>query len=80
MKKIERLIVSDKSIPSILYYGKNGILITLNNVVINFTEIYMKDKYESLDYLDYLIEKCEYKKHYYQLKSLKKDIYDEIFN
>jgi hypothetical protein len=79
MKKIEKLIVSDKSIPSILFYSKKGILITHNKVIVNFTDYYMKDKYQSLDYLDYLIENVECKKHYYQLMSLKKDIYDEIF-
>jgi len=79
MNKIEKLIIDDKSIPSILHYSKKGILITYNKVVVNFTKFYIEDKYKSLDYIDYLMENIEHKKHYYQLKSLKKDIYNEIF-
>lgn len=76
---MKRLILRDRAIPSILSYRKDGIYIKTPTGMINFNTIYMIDREQSLDLLENLIDKCECRKHYYQLNDLKKDILNERF-
>ena len=71
MTKVEQIILHDNYPPSICEWRKNGVYLVSRLGDQNLDEMFKLNSFETMDFLDNLIDMCDNKKNYLQLSQIK---------